>query len=247
MNFIVQLHGTRPDWPENLTEHEERVMQEHYSWLVNLMHERRMLLAGPTDGLYGLIVLEVEHEEEARQLMEREPSVVAGVHAYTLHPFVASLLYGRDTLPETESDTRIEKSALVPASVDAVWECWTTSEGVQSFLVERAIIELRVGGKYELHFAPDAPWGERGSEGCRVLTYVPRRLLSFTWNAPPVIPELRFVNTRVVVELEPSGDDATEVRLTHLGFGMGGEWPKVVEYFDRAWGNVLTALVNRFA
>ena len=39
---------------------------------------------------------------------------------------------------------------------------------------------------YELHFLEDAPEGRRGSESCRVLAFVPERLLSFTWNAPPV-------------------------------------------------------------
>jgi uncharacterized protein YndB with AHSA1/START domain len=117
---------------------------------------------------------------------------------------------------------------------------------MRSFLVKTAIIELEVGGKYELHFSDESPWGQRGSEGCRVLTYLPMRLLSFTWNAPPQFEKERFMHTRVIVELEPVGDSQTNVKLTHLGFGTDGQWNEVHQYFERAWGFVLEALAEHF-
>jgi uncharacterized protein YciI len=96
-HFLVQLHGTRDGWPENMTPDEERIMAEHFTYLQVLMHEGKVLLAGPCmDPVYGLIILEVAGESEAREIMDNEPSVVAGIHTYTLHPFVASLLARRD-------------------------------------------------------------------------------------------------------------------------------------------------------
>ena len=236
------------------------IMQEHYRWLVNLMHDGIMLLAGPAPELFGLVVLDVDDEKRAAEIMDQEPSVVGDVHTYTLHPFTASLLYGRDRLPTQESEAQIAREVTVSARREAVWELWTTNAGLQSFLVSKANVELRVGGKYELHFDPAAPWGSRGSEGCRILTFLEPRLLSFTWNAPPSMPKERFYRTRVVLELEEAGAPAysvgaegapnpesrggeeTLVRLTHTGFGSGEGWPEVVAYFERAWTNVMDTL-----
>jgi len=115
-------------------------------------------------------------------------------------------------------------------------------------LVEKANVELRVGGRYALHFDFDQKPGFRGSEGCRILSLLPGRMLSFTWNAPPSLPETRFRRTWVVVELEELEAGRTRVRLTHTGWPADGlanpesQWPQTFQYFERAWSMVLQAL-----
>jgi uncharacterized protein YndB with AHSA1/START domain/uncharacterized protein YciI len=247
VHFIVQLHGTRDGWPADMTPDEERIMQEHFIYLKNLMHEGRMLLAGPCmDPVYGLVVLEVADEADARQLMDNEPSVVGGVHTYTLHPFTASLLYGRDRLPEKETSRQLRKEVIVEAPRDSVWEAWATPEGIASFSAPEANIEFKVGGKYEWLFVLDAPAGSRGGEGCRILSYLPKEMLSFSWNAPPKFPEAREYRTRVVLQFADAGPGRTKVTLTHLGWGDDKIWDPVYDYFDVAWGYVLTGLQKRF-
>jgi uncharacterized protein YndB with AHSA1/START domain len=139
----------------------------------------------------------------------------------------------------------------VPAST--VWALWTTTEGIQSWLVGSANIELRIGGPFELHFMADAPEGSKGSEGCKILSYLPEAMLSFTWNSPPDHPEIRRQRTWVVVELTPT-DRGTGVTLTHLGWPESGwseaeetHWPETFEHFDKAWSNVLEALRTHLA
>ena len=66
-----------------------------------------------------------------------------------------------------------------------VWKCWTTSEGFKSFSECDSTIELKVGGPFEIYFRANNPEGERGSEGCKILSYEPGSMLSFSWNAPP--------------------------------------------------------------
>ena len=58
-----------------------------------------MLLAGPVfdpEATFGLIVLEVESETEARAILEADPSVSEGLHRFTIAPMKASLLAGRE-------------------------------------------------------------------------------------------------------------------------------------------------------
>ena len=248
VQFIIQLHGTRDGWPSGMTPDEERIMGEHFIYLQNLMHEGKVLLAGPClDPVYGLIVLEVADEAEARKLMDNEPSVVGGLHTYTLHPFIASLLIRRDLLPAKETDRRIRKEVVVNASRDSVWNAWTTAEGVASFSAPEANIELKAGGRYEwLFLPPTEPKGFRGGEGCRILSFLPKEMLSFTWNAPPQFEAARRARTRVVILFADAGPNQTKVTLTHLGWGEDEMWNPVYDYFDAAWGRVLANLEKRF-
>ena len=141
----------------------------------------------------------------------------------------------------------IRKTVTVDAPVNDVWEAWTTDDGARTFFGRDARIELRPGGAYEIYFDPDAPEGDRGSEGCKVLAYRKPQFLVFSWNAPPEIPSLRKgrAKTRVEVRLEPVADH-TDVSLTHSGWGTGADWDETFGYFERSWDVVLGRLKGRF-
>jgi uncharacterized protein YndB with AHSA1/START domain len=141
----------------------------------------------------------------------------------------------------------IHKEVVVNAPVAAAWSAWATSEGLQSFFAPEAIVEARPEGRYSLHFNPYAKEGLKGADGMRVLGVQENRMISFTWNAPPHLPEARAQRTVVIVRTRPEGDDRTRVTLTHLGWGDGGEWDKAYQYFDGAWARVLAQLEKRFA
>ena len=145
------------------------------------------------------------------------------------------------------ADRVIRKEILVSASLNDVWEAWTTSEGAEQFFAPRAKVELRPGGAYEMYFRTDAPEGKQGSEGCVVVSFEPMKRLTYTWNAPPELPDVQDKRTQVTVELEPSGTDEVKVRITHSGWGSGGQWDQAYEYFVEAWGIVLARLQHRFA
>jgi uncharacterized protein YndB with AHSA1/START domain len=142
----------------------------------------------------------------------------------------------------------------VRAMPSEVWECWTTPRGMKSFLTN-ANIDLRIGGPFELYFGgEDVPPGQRGSEGCTILSYEPGRMLSFTWNAPPHLKHARAQHTWVVVNIEPHGPHASKVTLKHYGFAEKAaefpaheqEWKDTRAYFTNAWPKVLGALKHRF-
>lgn len=142
----------------------------------------------------------------------------------------------------------IDKQAVVSGPLEDVWAAWTTSEGARAFFAPDARIALELDGPYEILFDLDEPVGSQGSEGMRVLSFVPQELLSFEWNAPPSLPAARTgPRTFVVVQLERRGADRTHVRLRHLGWERLADPDPVFAYFDRAWGFVLFWLQHRFA
>lgn len=136
------------------------------------------------------------------------------------------------------------KEAVIPASQHAVWAAWTDPETWQSLWgpPSRARFDLAVGGAYEWLFD-----GSIGGNGDQILSYIPERMVSFSWNAPPSQPVTRLARTWVVVELEPIDDGSTRVRLTHLGFGEGPEWDTTYDYFDKAWERVLALMSAKLA
>lgn len=139
------------------------------------------------------------------------------------------------------TDKQIKKTKLISESAEKVWWRWTTREGLNTFMSEDSRIELRPGGAFEIYFLMDNPEGLRGSEGCKILSYLPERMLSFSWNAPPEHREVRDseYKTWVVVEFESLSASQTEVRLTHLGWPDDEKWMAVFDYFDSAWDAVM--------
>lgn len=136
---------------------------------------------------------------------------------------------------------------IVPASVDEVWNCWTTEEGAKTFFAPDCKIELKPDGAYEMYFDPEAEKGSRGGEELKILAFQENRFLSFTWNAPPDFPRIRNQKTHVSVYFYKIDDNNTEVILFHDGWGEDEEWNKVFDYFNRAWGKVvLPRLKYRF-
>jgi uncharacterized protein YndB with AHSA1/START domain len=145
-------------------------------------------------------------------------------------------------------DRAVRAEVIVPSRVDEVWEAWTTEEGVRTFFAPECDIELEPGGRYEMFFDLDAEPGSRGGEGMRVMAVQPKRMLAFTWNAPPDLPTVRGQRTHVVVRFQKVDEVHTKVTLVHDGWGEGEEWDAAYQYFLQAWKRVvLPRLKYRFS
>jgi uncharacterized protein YndB with AHSA1/START domain len=141
----------------------------------------------------------------------------------------------------------LHKEVVVKAPVEEVWKAWTTTEGIKTFFAPDAHVEARPDGPFEIYINPYAEPGMRGADGMRFLALQPPNMLSYTWNAPPSLPEARKQRTLVIVRLTPADGGETRVTMTHVGWGDGGEWDKAYNYFDKAWDRVLGNLQKRFA
>ncbi|NOZ08354.1 MAG: SRPBCC domain-containing protein [FCB group bacterium] len=142
----------------------------------------------------------------------------------------------------------IKCSVVCPANLKQVWRAWTTADGIRSFFAPDCDIELKVGGRYEIYFNPSAKTGSRGAEGTRILGIQPCKMLSFTWNSPPHLKEVRWQYTHVTVRFEAVDAHHTKVTLVNDGYGEGGQWEESLAYFKRAWCQVvLPRLKNSFS
>ncbi len=140
----------------------------------------------------------------------------------------------------------IDEKITVKAGVDEVWKAWTTSEGIKTFFAPDAKVELRVDGPFEVYINPFAERGMKGADDMRIIGFQEKKMLTFTWNAPPSLPEARKQRSVVIVRFISRGDQLTDVTLHHIGWGEGGEWDKAYDYFSKSWPNVMKNLKKRF-
>jgi uncharacterized protein len=96
MEFLV-IKKPRENFIETMTAEESEIMSAHFAYLKQKLSEGKLILAGPvTTGDFGVSIIETESEEEARDIMNNDPAVIAGIMKPTLYPYRVSLLRGRD-------------------------------------------------------------------------------------------------------------------------------------------------------
>ena len=92
-HYFFKLIPPRSTFPHDMTDEERRLMDEHSRYFQEHFAAGRILLFGPvmaTGGAFGLAVLEVENEQEARRFGESDPSVSAGLNRFEIHPMRVS-------------------------------------------------------------------------------------------------------------------------------------------------------------
>jgi uncharacterized protein len=76
-----------------MTGEERRLMDEHSRYFQEHFSAGRLLIYGPVmaaSGAFGLAVLAVDNEAEARQFGEGDPSVKAGLNRFEISPMRVS-------------------------------------------------------------------------------------------------------------------------------------------------------------
>jgi uncharacterized protein YciI len=88
-HYFFKLIPPRTTFPQDITEAERLLMKRHSLYFDQQFAAGRILLFGPVmapSGAFGLAVLEVDDETEARQFGENDPSVLEGLNRFEVHP-----------------------------------------------------------------------------------------------------------------------------------------------------------------
>lgn len=89
LHYFFKLIPPRPTFPFDITSEEKLLMEEHSRYFEEQFAAGIILLYGPVmapDGAFGLAVLEVDSEAEARRFGEGDPSVRAGLNRFEIYP-----------------------------------------------------------------------------------------------------------------------------------------------------------------
>jgi uncharacterized protein YciI len=94
-HFYAIIKPYREDFLINIQEEESKIMSDHFLYLQELLNCGKLFLAGPTlikSEPFGVIILETASIEEARILLENDPSVKKGIQKINdLRPMRVSL------------------------------------------------------------------------------------------------------------------------------------------------------------
>jgi uncharacterized protein YciI len=97
LQFIIVLRPVpRLLQVENWTEEDRKCVDDHIAQLKQLLSEGKLILAGSTIELdptkFGIVILEVDQEKEAREIMENDAGVKARIFTAELFPFSLALV-----------------------------------------------------------------------------------------------------------------------------------------------------------
>ena len=80
----------------NWTESEQKIIDRHFVKLQELLIEGKLIIAGKTLGIdektFGIVIIEVDSEEEALSIMRNDPSVAEGIMKAELFPYTIALI-----------------------------------------------------------------------------------------------------------------------------------------------------------
>ena len=88
-HFYAKLIAPRPTFASDITEQERVLMAQHGAYCQQQFEAGKLLMFGPVmapEGAFGVGILEVADEAEARQVFENDPSVIAGMNRFEIYP-----------------------------------------------------------------------------------------------------------------------------------------------------------------
>ena len=96
-HFLIRIEPSRSTFLQDMTPAEQKIMDVHFTYLKKLSDEGKVVLAGPSlngPKTFGIIVVEVDSEAEARKILEGDPSYKAGLQKGEVLPFRIAILRG---------------------------------------------------------------------------------------------------------------------------------------------------------
>jgi uncharacterized protein YndB with AHSA1/START domain len=140
-------------------------------------------------------------------------------------------------------------SASQTAPREAVWDALTTNEGLESWNVAHAEVDLRVGGKMLTHYDPNGKIGDPSTIENVILCLDPKHMYAIQVTRPPEKFPYKEALKKIwhVIYLEDVGPKQTRVRTVGLGYGTDEESRKLRAFFEKGNAYTTQKLQERFA
>lgn len=133
--------------------------------------------------------------------------------------------------------------------IHTAFKMFTENNLLESWLTEKADVEPKNRGKYELFWDPSNPQ-DNSTIGCKVTGIELNKFISFDWKGP--VKFKSFMNsadplTHVIVFFSVSdfNPNNTNIHFFHTGWRKTQEWQEARNFFENAWKKAFEELKDR--
>lgn len=160
----------------------------------------------------------------------------------TTFALLASLFQGTPVTVErvASPEKALRFEVTVPAPLDAVWDAFTTKDGLQTWLWRDCRVHLAAGGDWIVQYTPTA------TGGGTIVSFAPKREIVIRALAPEQFPTVRETRTTATFQFASAGPSATRVILIQTGWQTGAEWDAAYDYLTKGNAQLLLQLHTRF-
>lgn len=145
----------------------------------------------------------------------------------------ATLAFGTQLSAE---ETREVFEVEIDASVDDIWNAFTTTKGLQSWVAPLADVDFRVGGKWRANYNKDGKLGDADTIENTILCCDPKRMISLKATKFPEGFEFEDAakKTWSVFYFTPVSDTKTRITIVGLGYDDSKQSHKMLAFFKPA-------------
>lgn len=139
-------------------------------------------------------------------------------------------------VPTLGQDNRIVDEFEIEASVDDVWNAFTTTDGLKSWVAPLVDIDFRVGGKWRANYNKDGQLGDETTIENTILCYDPKRMLSIKATGFP--EGFEFVDaakeTWSIFYFQRVSETTTRITIVGLGYNDTEQSKRMRAFFKPA-------------
>jgi uncharacterized protein YndB with AHSA1/START domain len=137
----------------------------------------------------------------------------------------------------------------IECDLSNAFKMFTDNKYLEAWLTEKAEVEPKIGGKYELFWVPEHR-EDNSTIGCKVTGIEDNSFISFDWKGP--VQFKPFMNiadplTHVIVffSCDPKYKNKTTIHLFHTGWRKEKGWQEARDFFEKAWKKALKELKEK--
>ena len=143
----------------------------------------------------------------------------------------------------------IQLRVEIDCDINTAFDMFTENKLLEKWLTNKAEVELKVGGKYELFWDPDNR-EDNSTIGCKTTGFENDKFISFDWKGP--LQFKSFMNfadplTHVIAffSQEKNNPNKTIIHLFHTGWRKDPEWQEARNWFERSWESAFKVLRDK--
>ena len=192
----------------------------------------------------SVISCQKQSNEESSRLDEAFESVIADTPRDSQADGV------RNTSFIAKTGERIQRlELLVEASLQEVWDAFTTEEGIRAWQVPVVQLDFRIGGTQKSIYNKDAQVGNEGTITNDIVSIMPMELLVYHVNLTEALPEKarnEDENLQYILQFEEWEKGRVTIVFSMFGWGEGKEWTEIYDKFEAGNRWTFEQLIRRF-